>query len=168
MDLFKVNWIKQLYKSRWFPIVPQCIFLIVFLLIIYGALGITTSDETFAKTLRNTNLSNLVVWSYWWPLIIIAAVFFGRHWCTVCPMELVTSLMGKPGLKSSPGTLVKSGWIITLFYALILIFGVHTLAIHRIPHYMAIYMLILLVAAVVSALVYFGIFGVTIITWRIF
>ena len=96
----------------------------------------------FAKILRNTNLANLIVWSYWWPVIIISAIFFGRIWCMVCPMELLTSLAARVGLKKRPNSFVRSGWIITLFYVLILFVGIHTLSIHRVPFRMSIYLLI--------------------------
>jgi len=146
--------INKLFKRKYFLLSLQFITLFVFVLLIYGSIGITTNDSSFAKILRNTNLSNLLVWSYWWPLIIASAILFGRYWCSICPMELVTSFFGKIGLRNKPGKLLKSGWVITTFYAIILILGIHTLAIHRIPHFMAIYMLLLFTIAVVVGLIW--------------
>ena len=154
MDIFKISFLKSLYKNRWFPLVLQLFTLIVFILLIAYAIGITTNDAGFAKILRNTNLSNLIVWSYWWPLIIVVAIIFGRHWCTICPVELITSIAGKFGIKRKPGSFLKSGWVITLFYLIILVIGIHTLAIHRIPHRMAIYMLVLFAVAVVAGIIW--------------
>jgi len=135
-------------------LVLQFITLVVFVLLIYGSIGVTTSDADFAKVLRNTNLANLIVWSYWWPLIIVTAILFGRYWCSICPMELVTSLFGKIGLRNKPGNILKSGWVITLFYAVILVLGIHTFAIHRIPQYMAFYMLLLFAVAVIVGFIW--------------
>jgi len=146
--------LNKLFKNRYFLPAVQFFTLTVFVLLIYSAIGITTKDPAFAKILRNTNLPNLIVWSYWWPFIIVTAILFGRFWCTICPMELVTSFAGKIGLRRKPGKFLKSGWMITLFYAIILIIGIHTLAIHRIPKFMAIYMLILFFIAVVSGLIW--------------
>ena len=146
--------INKLFKRKYFLLSLQFITLFVFVLLIYGSIGITTNDSSFAKILRNTNFSNLLVWSYWWPLIIASAILFGRYWCSICPMELVTSFFGKIGLRNKPGKLLKSGWVITTFYAIILILGIHTLAIHRIPHFMAIYMLLLFTIAVVVGLIW--------------
>ncbi|MCK4578986.1 MAG: 4Fe-4S binding protein [Candidatus Marinimicrobia bacterium] len=154
MDLFRIPGLKSIYKNRWFPLVPQIIALICFGLLVYGGIGITTDDSDFAKTLRNTNLANLIVWSYWWPLIIIFAVLAGRHWCTICPMELVTTVMGKAGLRLKPGRFLKSGWVMTLSYGIILLVGIHTFAIHRIPDRMAIYMLALLGVAILAGLIW--------------
>ena len=128
--------------------------LIVFGLLIWGGLTADTSSMSFAKTLRNTNLANLLVWSYWWPALIVATVFFGRVWCTVCPMELLTTLAAKVGLKRTPPALMKRGWLMTAFYVVILFVGIHTFAIHRVPLRMAVYMLVLLGAALITGLVY--------------
>ena len=146
--------INRIFKHKYFLAATQFFTLTVFILIIYGAIGITTNDADFAKILRNTNLSNLIVWSYWWPLIIVTAIFFGRFWCTICPVEMVTSFFGKIGFRKKPGKLLKSNWIITLFYAVILILGIHTFAIHRIPQYMAIYMLVLFATAAIVGLIW--------------
>lgn len=148
------NMLNIVFKNRYVLAGAQFLTLTAFVLLIYGALGVTTQDADFAKILRNTNLSNLIVWSYWWPLIILTAILFGRFWCSICPMEMITSFCGKLGLRRRPGTILKSGWIITLFYAVILVLGIHTFAIHRIPHYMAIYMLVLLSIAVIAGLIW--------------
>ena len=154
MNLLRNRVLGGLLRSRWFPAAAQVAMLVVFGLLIAGGLGITTDDAKFAKTLRNTNLANLIVWCYWWPLVVVGAVLLGRVWCTVCPMELVTALCSKVGLRRKVPSFFKSGWVITIFYALIVLVGVHTLTIHRIPHRMAIYMLILLGSAAVVSLVF--------------
>ena len=146
--------INKFFKNKFFLPAMQFFTLTVFTLLIYGAIGITTKDPVFAKILRNTNLSNLIVWSYWWPLIIITAILFGRFWCSICPMELITSFFGKIGFRKKPGKLLQSGWVITIFYAIILIVGIHTFTIHRIPQYMAIYMLVLFLIAVIAGIIW--------------
>jgi len=140
---------------RWhFPFLLQLLALGAFVLLIIGGLAADTDDPAFAKVLRNTNLANLIVWSYWWPLIILSAILLGRVWCMVCPMEMVTSLAARIGWKRRPPAFLRSGWVMTLFFTLILFVGIHTLAIHRVPLRMAIYMLILLASAVVVGLLF--------------
>jgi polyferredoxin len=146
--------INKIFKSHYFLVSVQFVTLFIFVFLIYGAIGITTQDKDFAVILRNTNLANLIVWSFWWPMIVVTAILFGRFWCSICPMELVTSFFGRIGLRKKPGKLLKSGWVITMFYFVILVIGIQTLAIHRIPRYMAIYMLILFAIALVSGLVW--------------
>jgi len=154
MNLLHNRWIARIAKNRFFPLVLQLLTLLAFGLLIAGGIAVTTDDSAFAKVLRNTNLANLVVWSYWWPLIILSAVLLGRFWCTVCPMELLTYLTCRIGRKRRSPKLLKSGWIITIFYAAILLLGVHTFAIHRVPRRMALYLLLLLAVALLTSLIY--------------
>jgi ferredoxin len=154
MNLFKIGWLKRLAQSKWFPLLPQVAMLAVLCLLIWGGLGVSTKDSTFAKTLRNTNLANLIVWSYWWPLIIIATIVMGRMWCTVCPMELLTAITSRIGLKLQVPSWFRSGWIITSFYVLIILVGLHTIAIHRQPHRMSLYLLLLLVTSITVSFIF--------------
>jgi polyferredoxin len=154
MNLFKIKLIVRLFGARWFPIVPQLIMLIVFIQLVAGGLGMTTDDPDLADCLRNTNLSNLIVWSYWWPVIIITAIFFGRLWCTVCPVEFITYWASRIGLRLQVPHILKSGWAVTIFYTLVWIGGVQTLAVNRIPHQMALYLLMLIIIAVDISLIF--------------
>ena len=70
--------INRLFRSTGFPLAFQLLSLGVFSLLIAGGLAANTNDMAFAKVLRNTNAANLIVWSYWWPLIILSAMFLGR------------------------------------------------------------------------------------------
>ena len=71
----------------------------IFILLVYYGIQAHSNDAALLKELRNTNIANLFVWSYWWPLIVVGAVFLGRIWCFACPVEMVTSLSSKIGLK---------------------------------------------------------------------
>ena len=154
MNLLKIKYIGGLFRARWFPIVPQLFMLAVFVLLVAGGLGVTTGDPDFVYFLRNTNLSTLIVWSYWWPVIIIAAVVFGRLWCMVCPVELITYWASRIGLRLQSPDILKCGWVVTIFYTLIWIVGVQTLAVNRIPHQMALYLLMLIILAVDISLIF--------------
>ena len=154
MNLFKIKYIRGLFKAKWFPIVPQLVMLAVFILLVAGGLGVATDDPDFTYWLRNTNFSNLIIWSYWWPVIIIAAVFLGRLWCTVCPVEVITYWASRIGLRLPVPRILRSGWIITIFYILVWTAGVYTLGVNRIPHRMALYMLLLVILAIDISLIF--------------
>jgi polyferredoxin len=154
MNLLRNRCIGRLLKAKWFPAAAQLLLLAVFLLLVLGGLGVTTADPDLTRYLRYTNLANLIVWSYWWPVIIIAAVLFGRVWCTVCPMEFLTYWAGRIGLRWRVPGLLKSGWAVTVFYTLVWIVGIRTLAVNRIPHQMSLYMLLLILMAVDVSLIF--------------
>ena len=143
-----------LFRNRWFPLAAQLVLLAVFVALIIGGLAAHKAGPALFKELKNTNLANLVVWSFWWPLIVLSAIFLGRAWCMVCPMELVTSMAAKVGMKKRPPAFLKSGWVITLFFAAILFVGIQMFEIHRVPFRMALYMLTLLAAALVTGFLY--------------
>ncbi len=154
MNLLRNRCIGGLLKAKWFPAAAQLLLLAVFLLLVLGGLGVTTADPDLTRYLRYTNLANLIVWSYWWPVIIIAAVLFGRVWCTVCPMEFLTYWAGRIGLRWRVPGLLKSGWVVTVFYTLVWIVGIQTLEVNRIPHQMSLYMLLLILLAVDVSLIF--------------
>ena len=146
--------ITKLFKLKLYPLIFQILTLGVFVLLIMGSIGITAEDSAFVKQLRNTNLSNLIVWSYWWPIIIIISVLIGRHWCSICPVELITTIASKFGLKKKPGGFMKSKWLITIFYALIIILALHTYSIHRVPQRMSFYLIGLFALSIIIGLIY--------------
>jgi len=50
-----------LFYKRWFPVLVQCLLLVVLALLTAGGLTADTADMSFARILRNTNLANLLV-----------------------------------------------------------------------------------------------------------
>jgi len=153
-DILRFKFLKRLASSRYFPIAAQIFALICFALIIVGGLAVPHVSEKMAGTLRNTNLAALIVWSLWWPLVIISAVLFGRIWCQVCPMELINSLFSTIGLKRQVPRLFTSGWGITIFYSLALLGFIRTFWAHRFPERMAMFFLFLFATAVVIGFIY--------------
>lgn len=154
IDILKNKIVKSLFISRYYPLIFQIIFLICFAGLIYGGIVIQDVSEDLAKILRNTNFASLLIWSLWWPLIILCAVFFGRVWCQVCPMELVNSLLSKIGLKRKVPLFFKSGWLISIFYTLILIVIIHTFWAHRYPRRMALYLMLLFAVTIILGFIF--------------
>ncbi len=146
--------VNRILKQKCAIIIIKVLSLIAFAVLLWSGFSATSSDNNFLIQLRNTNLGNLIVWSLWWPLIIVGAIFFGRVWCMVCPMELVTTLCAKIGLKLKPNKFVASKWVIVVFYTIVLLVGIQAYAIHRNPTYMAIYMLSIAIVSVFVGLLY--------------
>ncbi|OFY48271.1 MAG: hypothetical protein A2W85_13940 [Bacteroidetes bacterium GWF2_41_31] len=141
--------------SKWyFPVSLKYLSLIAYIVLIVSGLMAYSIDAAFLKQLRNTNLGNLIVWSYWWPAIVIGAIFFGRVWCMVCPVELITTFFAKIGLKRKRPLWLLSGWAITIFYIIILFVGIQGFAIHRNPFFMAIYLLSIVGVSVIIGSIY--------------
>ncbi|MBE9468806.1 MAG: 4Fe-4S binding protein [Bacteroidetes bacterium] len=151
----KNNFLTKIFKSKYFLIVMQLITITAFTLLIIGSIGVDTGNNfKITKIIQHTNLPNLLVWSYWFSLIIIVAIIFGRFWCSVCPMELIISIFNRLGLKKKPGKFMKSGWLVTILYTIILIFGIHVFLIQWLPMRMALYMLSLLSIVIIVSLIW--------------
>jgi len=87
-------------------------------------------------------------------MIVLSAIFLGRVWCIMCPVEMVTSFFSKTGLKMKRPRWVLSGWIITLFYLLILVVGVTLLQVDMNPKYTSYYLLAIMGTAILSGMVF--------------
>lgn len=141
--------------QRWYlPISLKFLSLIAYIILIVTGLMAYSTDSAFLKQLRNTNFGNLIVWSYWWPAIVISAIFLGRIWCMVCPVELITTFFAKIGLKRKRPAWLLSGWAITVFYIIILFIGIQGFAIHRNPFFMAVYLLAIVGVSVIIGSIY--------------
>jgi len=136
------------------PVSLKYISLAAYTVLIITGLAAYSTDAAFLIQLRNTNLGNLIVWSYWWPAIVIGAIFFGRVWCMVCPVEVITTFFAKIGLKRKRPAWLLSGWAITVFYILILFVGIQGFAIHRNPFLMAVYLLTIVGVSIIIGSIY--------------
>lgn len=112
------------------------------------------NDKLYAKT----NIVNLLIWGLWWPVMIWVAVFLGRVWCMICPLELVSNLaeraarvIGIP--QRILGRWLRSGALIVGIYALLqmLVPGVH---IHRVPAYTSYFLWGLLATAILVGFIF--------------
>ena len=150
---------RAIVKFRLFPLVLQAGMLIVLGLLVLNGLGLGLGmAKPELMTFRKTNLTTLAVWGLWWPGMIAVALAFGRVWCTVCPMELANRIgdaiartVGWPRAKL--GKLLRTGWMIVVIYLALqlLVAGV---SLHRVPHYTAILLLVLLGGALLTGMVY--------------
>lgn len=159
VDVLAWKALRPMLMSPVFPVTLQVLALVAVVWLMLNGFGIgpgMKGDELL--TLRKTNLTTLVIWGLWWPGMIAVALAFGRAWCTVCPMELVNRAgdslarrLGWPRLRL--GKSLRAGWFILVLY-LVLQLLVAGLSIHRVPHYTAVFLLVLISGALLTGLVF--------------
>ncbi|MES0372171.1 MAG: 4Fe-4S binding protein [Mariprofundaceae bacterium] len=155
-DLLQIRPVKALVLWHGFPYVFQALLLVMFIALILMGLGVSAPNGVSDKLYAKTNLVTLLVWGVWWPVMVWLAVLFGRVWCMVCPLELVSNLSERLGRwlgvrQFKVGKWLLSGVVILIFYAAIqmLIAGVH---LHRVPDFTAIFLIFLIGTAAISGL----------------
>ena len=146
--------INKLLENQYLPLTFRIIAFASFLALVIIGFSAHTMNLTFLRQLSRTNLTTSFVWRIWWPLIILSAIFLGRVWCMVCPVEMITTFFARIGFRRKRPGWILSGWIITLLYAIIVIVGITILEIDRVPKYTATYLLILTGISVVSGLIF--------------
>jgi polyferredoxin len=157
-DLLKFPPIRNLVLWRGFPYVFQAGLLLFFIALIILGWGRFAPAGVNAKLFAKTNLVTLLVWGLWWPAMVWIAVLFGRVWCMVCPLELVSNVserLGRRlGIRQRPlRRWLLSGVAIVSLYALIQLF-VAGAKIHRVPAYTALFLLGLLSMAFLTSLLF--------------
>jgi len=153
-DFLRSGFIARLAASPRFPSAARLFTLAAFLLLIAGGLAVPHVSPGLTGILRNTSLASLVVWSLWWPLVIMSAAVLGRVWCTVCPMEMVASACSRIGLKKRIPRFLASGRGVVFFYILALLGFIRTFWAHRYPERMALFFLFLLGSAAAAGFLF--------------
>ncbi len=159
VDLIAPRPIRAVVLSPWFPVGLQVGMLVVLGLLTFNGLGLGPGmSAAELMTYRKTNLTTLVVWGMWWPGMIAVTLAFGRAWCTICPLELVNRVgdviarkVGWP--RATLGKLLRAGWMVVAMYLALqlLVAGV---SLHRVPHYTAILLLVLLGGALLTGMAF--------------
>lgn len=82
-DILKEKgFLRKLVKSRW----PQLILVMIAMMMIYVVL----LTSFFGTKVSGRNLGVLLMWAIWlFLLVAIMTPFFGRIWCTICPLPTI-------------------------------------------------------------------------------
>ncbi|NOX55838.1 MAG: 4Fe-4S binding protein [Planctomycetes bacterium] len=156
-NLIRRPFVKALLLWWGFPYVFQVVFLLGYVGFAGFGWFLSVPEGTPDKLYAKTNIVNLLIWGLWWPVMVWVAVLFGRIWCAICPLELVSNgaerLARRLGIKQRPlGRWLRSGALIVVGYALIqfLVAGIH---LHRSPHATSLFLWVLLAITVATGLV---------------
>ncbi len=146
--------INGLLERKWFPISLRIVTLIAFAGLVIIGFSSPTEDPFFINQLSKTNLTTSFVWRLWWPMIVLSAILLGRIWCMVCPVEIVTAFFARIGFKLKRPKWILSGWIITIFYMVVLIAGITILKIDLNPKYTSYYLLLVMGVSIITGLLF--------------
>ena len=87
INLLKFEQVRNFFRHRFYPVGLQAMTGAFFSLIFLMAfLGNQSPDA---------NVTLLLVWALWWPMLAISWFFGARIWCSVCPMGAINDLLNK-------------------------------------------------------------------------
>jgi polyferredoxin len=43
----------------------------------------------FGQQQAGSNIATLLTWTYWWVLLVLFVIFFGKAWCYICPWDAI-------------------------------------------------------------------------------
>jgi polyferredoxin len=120
-ELTKFKLIRNLFKSRWFPLLPIIFNLFIFVIIlIAGLIG--------GFSAGNYNFGIMIVWILWWVMLMFVLVpIFSRAWCLMCPFPIFSDwlqrralfgvCLGKPnGLGLKWPKALKNMWVMNILF----------------------------------------------------
>lgn len=79
LNLLNIKPINYIIKKGWFPH-PFAYATSLFVLLIYYF-------AFFGRNKFAENPGTFLAWSLWWPFFIFSIFFFGRLWCSICPIN---------------------------------------------------------------------------------
>jgi len=102
------------------------------------------------------NLATLLVWSLWWPLLVLSFFFAGRAWCGVCPMGLATAAGDalREGKRRIPAWLKQHDVEIAMAGLFLIVFVEEATHMRSSPLGTGLLLLAILAGAVVTGLLY--------------
>lgn len=127
VELTRFPMIKSAIKNRW----PQ---LAVFIVMLAGYL-FTIFAGLIGTPVGSHNFSIVFIWIAWWAILILVAVpFFGRGWCTVCPIPLPGEWLQRGAVLNPPDKKPKwlnlrwpkafrNIWLQNIFFLLLALFS---------------------------------------------
>jgi len=90
-NLLSVRFIRNFFQSPFYPIGPQIVVAAMFVfVVILGIWGNPSPDS---------NISLLLVWANWEPLLILSCLLLARIWCSFCPIGFFSNLVRKFKIK---------------------------------------------------------------------
>jgi len=149
-NLLGLKFIRNFFQSPFYPIVPQIVVAAMFVfVVILGIWGNPSPDS---------NISLLLVWANWEPLLILSCLLLARIWCSFCPIGFFSNLVRKIKIKrwKIPTRYLNGGFFISALGLALIFWSQAALDMWERPTETAWLLLAMLGSALVFALLFEG------------
>jgi transcriptional regulator with AAA-type ATPase domain/NAD-dependent dihydropyrimidine dehydrogenase PreA subunit len=149
-NLLSIRFIRNFFQSPFYPIAPQVIVASMFVMVV--VLGIWGNPSP------DSNISLLLVWANWEPLLILSCLLLARIWCSFCPIGFFSNLVRKVKLKRTkiPPQYLNYGFYISAVGLAIIFWAQAALHMFERPTETAWLLIAMLGSAVLFALLFEG------------
>jgi hypothetical protein len=125
------GWARWFRAQRWFTLGLQIATTALLIVMIGEAWGIVFSllDDPGRNIAPDRGLwIATLVWKLFWPGLVLMTICFGRIWCTVCPLELISRLGRAVGVSARAPSFripkwAAGGWTLALAFILMSLFA---------------------------------------------
>ena len=90
-NLLSIKLVRNFFLSPFYPIGPQIIVASMFVFVVILGIWGNPSPES--------NISLLLVWANWEPLLILSCLLLARIWCSFCPIGFFSNMVRKLKIK---------------------------------------------------------------------
>lgn len=149
-NLLSLKFVRNFFQSPFYPIVPQIFVAVMFVFVV--VLGIWGNPSP------DSNISLLLVWANWEPLLILSCLLMARIWCSFCPIGFISNLVRKLKIKrwKIPAEYLNKGFFISAFGLAVIFWSQAALDMWQRPTATAWLLLAMLGSALVFALLFEG------------
>ncbi|MDT8423858.1 MAG: 4Fe-4S binding protein [Desulfuromonadales bacterium] len=136
-NLLDVKFVGQILRSRWsWRLLRLSLLLLLLLIAAAGWHHHTIPGLEVKDPLMYTNLATYGFWVVWMMGVVFIALFFGRAWCSVCPLGWLNGLVARSGFKLTLPRWINNYVSVTIVLVLLQLI-VYLFAIHRYPDFTA-------------------------------
>lgn len=146
-DVTRFGWVRWLLKPQTLAAMRSVV-LATFVLIL--GFSFLTPASSAGRT------ANSLIWSFWEPVLVFSFLFFGRLWCTICPLATVAGFfqrhlsLGRP----VPPWMKKYGIFFGSLGLVAIIASEHLFHMTKAPFHSGILLLVLFAGAILFAVIY--------------
>ena len=149
-NLLSIKFIRNFFQSPFYPIVPQIVVATMFVMVV--VLGIWGNPSP------DSNITLLLVWANWEPLLILSCLLLARIWCSFCPIGFFSNLVRKLKMKRMkiPSHYLNFGFFVSAFGLAIIFWSQAALDMWERPTETAWLLIAMLASAVLFGLLFEG------------
>jgi transcriptional regulator with AAA-type ATPase domain/polyferredoxin len=147
-NLLRIDSVRDFMQKNFYPLVPR--------ILTIAFLGLLLCSGFMGSQRADSNVSIVLVWGIWEPLLVLSWLFIARAFCAVCPMGALSDFInGCYSLRLKvPNFIRKYGIYLSTFGLGVIIWAEAVSSMHYSPRATAVMLIVISIGALVSGLLF--------------